>query len=563
MRTLFAAALAVVLVTPAHAQWRTHQGLSASMRTLAQAHRQRAELVTIATSPGGRSVQALRVGAGADVATRPALLVVANAHGPHLVGSEITIAAAERLLVAYGADAATTALLDRTTIWFLPRLNPDAAEAGFATAFWEQVGNGLATDDDRDQRIDEDGPDDINGDGLITIMRVADPNGEWLEDRLNPLLMRRADAAKGEVGKFRLLGIEGMDDDGDGAYNEDATGGTDVNRNFPYNYAHHGRNAGMHSMSSPEARGLAEFLVAHDEIAAVYVLGPQDNLLKAWENRPSMGIANEQGVRAPEGTSAGGQLNSIMRADQATYADLSRRFQSTTGLSKGPSSAASTGDLLHAMYFVFGKWAVGSRGWWIPDAPKDTSAMAGSTASDANADDRNALRWFAAQGIEAFVPWKPAPFPGERAVVEVGGFKPGVLLNPPKGAQLDSTLARQTRFIQELAGMLPRVTLQPAFVESLGEGVWRVTAEVGNAGALPTTTALGARMRNPRGVRVDFEVKGGSLLSGRVVQVLGALAGGGRTQKLEWTVAAPRGTTIQLTVGSPVSGAATQTISLR
>ncbi len=80
-------------------------------------------------------------------------------------------------------------------------------------------------------------------------------------------------------------------------------------------------------MAAPEARGLAEFLVEHQEIAAVYVLGPQDNLVRPWENRPSMGIANEQGVRAPEGTSAGGQLNSILRADQATFANLSRRFQ--------------------------------------------------------------------------------------------------------------------------------------------------------------------------------------------------------------------------------------------
>ena len=108
----------------------------------------------LATSPGGRAVQALRIGAGADVATRPALLVVANAAGSHLVGSEIAVATAERLLAAYGRDAAVTALLDRTTIWFVPRLNPDAAEASFARPLTERVGNGLAYDDDRDQRID-------------------------------------------------------------------------------------------------------------------------------------------------------------------------------------------------------------------------------------------------------------------------------------------------------------------------------------------------------------------------------------------------------------------------
>ncbi|MBP6443510.1 MAG: hypothetical protein KA267_05770 [Gemmatimonadales bacterium] len=561
MRAVLATALAVVLVAPMPAQWRTHQALSSSLQTLVTTHRGRAEVTVLATSPGGRAVQALRIGAGADVATRPALLVVANAAGSHLVGSEIAVATAERLLAAYGRDAAVTALLDRTTIWFVPRLNPDAAEASFARPLTERVGNGLAYDDDRDQRIDEDAPDDVNGDGVITVMRVADPNGEWLVDETQPLLMRRADPAKGEVGRFRLLGIEGKDDDGDGRLNEDAPGGTDVNRNFPYNYLHHGANAGLHSMSAPEARGLAEFLVAHQEIAAVYVLGPQENLLRPWENRPSMGIANEAGVRAPEGTSAGGQLNSILRADQATFAELGRRFQRSTGLTKGPASAPSAGDLLSSLYYVFGKWAVGSRGWWVPDAPRDTSARAAAT--DGNSEDRNALRWFDSQGISAYVPWTTVTLPGERGVVEVGGWKPGALLNPPAGAQLDSTLARQERFVRELAGMLPRVALRAARVEAVGDGVWRVAVEVANDGALPTTTALGARMRNPRGVRVDLTGQGMTILSGNAVQLLGALEGAGRTTTLEWTIAAPRGTTLQLTVGSPVSGSATQTISLR
>ncbi len=563
MRALHAAALAVVLVTPAQAQWRSHQALAASLQTLAQTHRGRAELLTLATSPGGRAVQALRIGGGADVATRPALLVLANAYGPHLVGSEIAVATAERLLAAYGRDSSVTAMLDRTTLWFVPRLNPDAAEGAIARPFWEQTGNGLAYDDDRDQRTDEDAPDDLNGDGVITMMRVADPNGEWLVDESHPLLMRRADPAKGEVGRFRLLGIEGKDDDNDGRRNEDAPGGTDINRNFPYNYAHHGANAGLHAISAPEARGLAEFLVEHQEIAAVYVLGPQENLLRPWENRPSMGIANAQGVRAPEGTSAGGQLNSIVRADQSTFADLGRRFQKVTGLSKGPASAASAGDVLNSMYFIFGKWAVGSRGWWVPEAPRDTTARGAASAGDANGEDRNALRWFESQGISAYVPWTTVPLPDESGTVEVGGWKPGVLLNPPTGAQLDSTLNRQERFIRELAGMLPRVALRPARVEVIGDGVWRLTVALANDGALPTTTALGARMRTPRGVRVDLQGSGMTILSGNAVQILGVLEGGGRTTMLEWTIAAPRGTTLQLTAGSPVSGSATQTISLR
>lgn len=563
--SLWVLTLVALHTAPAAGQWRDARAVNAGLATLIQANAGRASLVTIATSPGGRTVQALRIGSGADVATRPALLVVANAYGPHLVGSEIALTTAQRLLQGYGRDSATTRLLNSATIWFIPRLNPDAAEGLLGAVKWERVGNGTATDDDRDQLIDEDGPDDLDGNGLITAMRVEDPNGAWLADSLEPGLMRRADPTKGEVGRYRMLGLEGKDDDGDGRYNEDAIGGTDINRNFAYNYVHHGANAGIWSFSSTEARGFADFLIDHPEIAAVYVLGPQDNLMTPWTNRPSMGIADPEGKRSPEGTSAGGQLNSIMKADEATFADAARRFQKTTGLAKGPASAPLAGDVLSFLYYDFGRWAFGSRGWWVPEAPRDTAARGrpAATGNDPLAEDRNALHWFRANQIDVLVPWRPVSLAGESQKVEVGGFAPGAMLNPPSGAQLDSTLARQERFILEMAGMLPRVALHDVRVEALGEGVWRITANVANEGVLPTSTALGARLRNPRGVRVDLDAKGGEILSGQKVQVLQPIAGGGRSTKLEWNVTGARGATVQLRAGSPVTGTTTLTITLR
>ena len=569
---LLAVLAAMAFVAPAaSAQWRDHRALAASLASTVQGHAAQATVLTIATSPGGRIIQAIRIGAGADVASRPALLVVANAYGPHLVGSEIVLTVAQRLLQAYDHDSATTKLLNSTTIWLIPRLNPDAAEGLLGALKWERTGNGLAADDDRDQQIDEDGPDDLDGNGLITMMRVTDPNGEWVADSAEPGLLRRADPAKGEVGQYRLVGMEGKDDDGDTRFNEDAAGGTDINRNFAYNYQHHGANAGLFSFSAAETRGFADFLIAHPEIAAVYVIGPQDNLLTPWTNRPSMGIADPQGNRSPEGTSAGGQLNSILKADEATFADAARRFQKTTGLAKGPSGAAAAGDVLSFLYYDFGRWAFGSRGWWVPEVARDTTARAASGgrppattgSTDPLSDDRNALRWFRANRVEAFVPWAKVTVAGETRTTEVGGFKPGALLNPPAGEQFDSTMARQQRFIVELAEMLPRLALRDVRAEAVGEGVWRISAEVANDGALPTSTALGARMRNPRGMRVDLDPKGGSILSGQKVQVLPPIAGGGRSTHLEWTVAAPRGGSVLLTAGSPVTGTISQTISLR
>lgn len=556
---LAAMALAVLAPAPAlSAQYLDHARLTTELQRLARTAGQRAELVTIATSPGGRAVQALRLGA----AGRPALLVVANAHGPHLVGSSIALAAAAHLL-----SNASGGLLDSTTVWIVPRLNPDAAEAMFGGLRWERTGNGLATDDDHDQRADEDPLDDLDGDGAITQVRLPDPNGGWLPDSAEPRLLRRADATKGEVGQYALA-TEGRDDDGDGEFNEDGPGGTDVNRNFSYDYPAHDREAGLHPFASPETRGLAEFLIAHDEIAAIYVLGPQDNLLKPWENRPNAGIMNpETRERAQEGTSQGGPLNSILRGDQPTFADVGRRFQAITGLEKGPASASLGGDVLSWGYFHFGRWAFGSRGWWIPEAPRDTAARGGaarSGSSDPLADERNALKWFDAQGIDAFAPWTSVtPGGDERRPAEAGGFRPGALLNPPAGEQFDSTMARQSRFVAALAGMLPRIALREVRHERVGDGVWRVHAEIANLGGLPTTSDLATRLRQPRRVRLDLDLNGATLLSGEAIQLLGAIDGGGRSTMVEWTVAARPGTTITVTAGSPVTGTASQSLTLR
>ncbi len=546
--------------------YRTHAALSADLRTLATAHSATTQLVTIAASPGGRAVHALRVGSGRDVDSRPALLVIANAHGPHLVGSEIAYATARRLLERAAGDTAVARLLGRTTIWFIPRMNPDAAEAMFGGPAWERTANGMSADDDHDQATDEDGPDDLNGDGVITMMRIADPNGDWIADSADARVMRRADLAKGEVGRWRML-VEGTDDDGDDRYNEDGPGGVDVNRNFAHNYTHHGAEAGLHPFSAPESRGLAEFTVAHPEIAAVYVLGPQDNMIRPWEFRASTGIAG-----AATGTSAGGPLTSIVRADEPTFADVSRRFHEVTGLTKGPSAASGAGDILSHFYYVFGRWSFGSRGWWVPDPPRDSTARAAapaaaratgsaSTATDAAADERAALKWFAAQSVDAFVPWTTARIADEQA--EVGGFRPGALLNPPAGEQLDSTLDRHGRFITELARMMPHVALRDAKVESLGDGAWRVSVEVANDGMLGSTTALSARLRTPRGLRLELDPKGATILSGERIQVVNQVPGAGRSTRRSWTVAGSRGTSMTLTVDSPVTGSASQTITLR
>ena len=70
--------------------------------------------------------------------------------------------------------------------YIVPRVNPDGAEFMWAPVKWARRTNTMPYDDDNDGRIDEDGPDDLNKDGFITVMRVKDPNGAYIIDPEEP-----------------------------------------------------------------------------------------------------------------------------------------------------------------------------------------------------------------------------------------------------------------------------------------------------------------------------------------------------------------------------------------
>ena len=98
----------------------------------------------------------------------------------------------------------------------------------------------------------------------------------------------------------------------------------------------------------------------------------------------------------------------------------------------------------------------------------------------------NALNWMASEKIDGFVPWTPIQhpdFPGRK--VEVGGFKPFVLLNPP-AKELDPLADRHTDFVLELARLMPRLRIRDARAELLGGGIQRITVTVENTGYLAT-----------------------------------------------------------------------------
>ena len=169
---------------------------------------------SLAKTLGARDIIALTIAPG-DHDKKPAFLIVGTTHAPHIVGSELAMRLASEL-------AKDQELLKRFTFYVIPRPSPDATETYFAKPSIERNTNERKTDDDGDGEFNEDGPDDLNGDGLITMMRIADPSGEYMEHPDNPRVLIKADPKKDEQGKFRLM-PEGRDNDLDDQFDEDIT----------------------------------------------------------------------------------------------------------------------------------------------------------------------------------------------------------------------------------------------------------------------------------------------------------------------------------------------------
>jgi hypothetical protein len=276
------------------AAYRPPAEVASVLKALAAKYPAIARLETVGKSAGGREIPILRLAGAGKAEGRPAVLITANLEGGHVIGTEAALRLAEKILAGYAQEKK---LLDARTIYIAPLLNPDGAEAYFGPVLTGRFGNARSVDEDADGAWDEDGFEDLNKDGMITKMRVKDPEGRWIPDPKEPRLMRLADASKGEKGLYKIY-TEGLDSDGDGEYNEDPAGGVLPSRNFPHDFEYLVKATGLHPASEPESASLLKFMNEHPEIALVLSFSTENTILN--QQQTAQAKAGSDKVRVPK-----------------------------------------------------------------------------------------------------------------------------------------------------------------------------------------------------------------------------------------------------------------------
>ncbi|MFC1529662.1 M14 family metallopeptidase [Gemmatimonadota bacterium] len=560
------------------------EDLSSRLTSIAEAHRDLCTLESLAETAGGRDLWLLTIGNpnNGNAAANPALLVVANLESNHLIGSNAALFLIDQLVSGYGTDPAITDLVNSHTFYVIPRLNPDGTELFWSHRGTEIPWKGDPEDEDRDGSADEDPGDDINGDGLVTQMRVRDPEGIWMVDPDEPRLLKRADRTRGERGIYSIY-TEGVDDDGDGEYNEDGLGGTHLNRNWPHQYPYYQDHSGINMVSEIETRALADFAFTHRNLAMVVTFSPYDNLLTPPESRPERQapVNLPEGLELPPGMSMEEVMEffrersaptSILQQDAPYYRFISEQFVEMTGLS-GRGASGEAGSWPQFAYYQLGLPSFTMPVWTLPPAeegePTGSSAgennrlrMATIARQNGSSDDQKWLQWFESNGIEGFVDWTPANHP-DLGGVEVGGFVPNIRVNPPED-RITDLCERHTRFILWLAAQTARVQLIDTEIEEVGPGLYRIEATVQNDSYLPSAMEMALRSRTSKPVTLRLlPVEGMSVLQGPIQQQIRNVYGSGGRGTAEWRVKAPPGTRVVLEMlASTAGGSTTVTLNL-
>ena len=501
---------------------------------------------------------------------KPGYYYDGNIHAGELTGGEVALHFAWYLLSNYGRDERVTNLVDTRTFYVRPKFNPDGADIALTTAQTLRS-TPRPYDNDADGLLDEDPPNDLDGDGHITQMRIPNPNGAWYVSPDDPRLMLRA-PGRGDGGRgggrgggggqagppppagaqFYDVMSEGIDDDGDGRFNEDGIGGIDMNRNFPRNWGMEFEQggAGPYPLSEPETAATIAFLNSHRNITGIF------------HGHTSGGFA----YRLPSTTA----WSNFPPSDQELILEESAKYEETT---EQPAQPSYTNPEVHrhGTLISWGYWDFGVVGF----VPEFWGRFGRDYDEDGTVSQLERLRFHDEELDNSyFTDWAPYEHPVFGAV-EIGGWHSKFTTQNPPTEMLQSEVELYVPWMLWLAEIAPHIEIGEVTVEAAGDDQVRVRVEVINTGYLPTNLtqrALDAQVAVP--VRALAEPIRAEFIEGRgrmdVGHLKGSREGGGpgaptsSTGTVEYLVrttgANPR---LELTVVSERGGTVRQMIALR
>ncbi|RPJ67808.1 MAG: hypothetical protein EHM24_20405 [Acidobacteria bacterium] len=466
------------------------------LQDLQKRYPQLAQLSTIGKSRMGRDQHLLTItspGSGAPD-TKPAMWIDGAIHGNEINGVTCALYTAWYLLTRYDYDPYVQRLVNATTFYILPGLNVDGNDS---YASYPNTENNPREpyrpgDDDGDGLYDEDQTEDVDGDGEISTMFVEDREGDLKLAPDGRRFVRVADARE-QVRRFRRVGMEGFDNDGDGRINEDDLGGPDPNRNFAYGWS---LDAGWpYPMSEAETRNVFEFQRAHPNIFASFHFHNTGRLIMFSAPHDTRGSMTPDQRREQEARVTA-QLAEMRQRDR--WAQLFPRvvapaYQTDMDaqlaiVSEGarilkdytPTFSGLSGQAQAASYFMLGAYAYLIELWGRPgDADIN---------GDGSVDEEEYLAWIDRDLTgEGWITPKVFKHP-DLGPVWIGGTGKKHTGRTPPARYIEEEARRNTLFVLHCASQFPRVEIDRVTISPAGGELFWVDVVVKNDRVYPTAS---------------------------------------------------------------------------
>ncbi|MEO6570698.1 MAG: M14 family metallopeptidase [Ilumatobacteraceae bacterium] len=504
---------------------------------------------------------------------KPAVWLDGNIHASETTASVALVHLLHRLCTGYGVDERVTRALDTRTFYIVPRVNPDGAELALGEVPF--IVRSTVREWPRAEQADGLIISDVDHDGRILQMRVADVNGTWKASSVDHRLLVPREPDEDGAGPYYRVFREGRVQNYDGVTVPPAVPvhGIDSNRNFPFAWERYpGKaptGAGDHPMSEPEVRAVVEGVIARPNITAYFAYHTFSGVhLRPYGNQ--------------------GQ-DAYPTVDLWTFQDLGERYTAITGY----PAISILEDFRYDPKAVIGgtgsDWAydqVGVISWttefwnpmkaagiedshpieWFRDHPID--------------DEFKLLAWVDDHVLDGFVEWYEFEHP-QLGPVELGGWNSAAVFRNPPPDLLEAEIAPHSELAIFQALTAPELRLRDILVERAGSGAWRIRVVVENAGWLPTNvTQMAIDRRAVLPLRADITLpRGAELVTGSTHLDLGQLSGRalqrsgigmfafgsddtGDRAVAEWVVTAEAGTTCEVEVRHDRAGVVRVSVDL-
>jgi murein tripeptide amidase MpaA len=549
-----------------------HTELSRLLHDYAAAAPHLVHLSVLGKSFEGRDIWLLTITnnqTGADT-DKPAFWVDGNIHAAELTASTACLYWLHQLVTTYGSDAKVKQLLDTRVIYMVPRLNPDGAELALADKP-RHIRSGTRPYPFDEEPVDGLTIEDIDGDGRVLQMRVADPHGTYKKHPTEPRLMVAREPGEFGGEYFRIV-PEGSLRNFDGLkinVNPDREG-LDLNRNFPAMWRQEFEQvgAGPYPTSEPEVRAMVHFITHHPNIGAAVSFHTHSGV-----------------ILRPMGTQSDDDMTPEDLWQYKRFSDVGAKLTGYPAISiwhdfKYHPKSIITGtqdwvyEHLGALFWTVEIWAPNKEAgienykWidWYREHPPE--------------DDVKLLKWSDEQcGGKAHVDWYPYRHP-QLGMVEIGGWdKMNYWRNPPPHLR-EREAARFPAWLLQVGLSLPKLEVLRAEVRALGNDSWRVRFAVANSGYLPAyVTKRAIERKTARGTVFEIHLPDeAALLSGRERVEAPHLEGHAPKSSLvaflpskeitadravvEWVVRGARGVKIALTASADRAGTVRTEVTL-